>query len=55
MLKAIADRLAEALAEYLHERVRKILGYAKDENLTNEELIKEKYVGIRLTWIPCLS
>ena len=48
MLKAIADRLAEALAEYLHERVRKeYWGYAKDENLTNEELIKEKYVGIR--------
>ena len=48
MLKAIADRLAEALAEYLHERVRKeYWGYAKDENHTNEELIKEKYVGIR--------
>ena len=48
MLKAIADRLAEALAEYMHERVRKeFWGYAKDENLTNEELIKEKYKGIR--------
>ena len=48
MLKAIADRLAEALAEYMHERVRKeFWGYAKDENLTNEELIKEKYIGIR--------
>ncbi len=48
MLKAIADRLAEALAEYMHEKVRKNLwGYAKDENLSNEELIKEKYIGIR--------
>ena len=48
MIKAIADRFAEAAAEYLHERVRKeYWGYAKDENLTNEELIKEKYVGIR--------
>ena len=48
MLKAIADRLAEALAEYMHERVRKdFWGYAKEENFTNEELIKEKYTGIR--------
>ena len=48
MLKAIADRLAEALAEYMHEKVRKDLwGYAEDENLSNEELIKEKYIGIR--------
>ena len=48
MLKAIADRLAESLAEYVHERVRKeYWGYSKDENLTNEELIKEKYIGIR--------
>ncbi|WP_460749476.1 methionine synthase [Marinomonas epiphytica] len=48
MIKAVADRLAEATAEYLHERVRKDLwGYASDESLTNAELIKEKYAGIR--------
>jgi len=48
MLKALADRLAEAFAEYLHERVRRELwGYAPDERLTNEELIKERYSGIR--------
>lgn len=48
MLKALADRLAEAFAERLHERVRKeFWGYQKDEALTNEDLIKEKYQGIR--------
>ncbi len=48
MVKAIADRLAEAFAEHLHERVRKeFWGYSEDENLSNEELIKEKYTGIR--------
>ncbi|HMQ06499.1 MAG TPA: methionine synthase [Saprospiraceae bacterium] len=48
LLKAIADRLAEALAEYLHEKVRKELwGYARNESLTNDDLIKEKYKGIR--------
>jgi len=48
MIKAIADRLAEAFAECMHEKVRKELwGYAKDESLDNEELIKEKYQGIR--------
>lgn len=48
MLKALADRLAEAFAEYLHERIRREdWGYEADENLTNEELIKEKYKGIR--------
>ncbi|MAL78338.1 MAG: methionine synthase [Sneathiella sp.] len=48
MLKALADRLAEAFAEYMHERVRKELwGYASEENLTNEELIREEYRGIR--------
>jgi 5-methyltetrahydrofolate--homocysteine methyltransferase len=48
MVKALADRLAEALAEYLHERVRKEWwAYSPDENLTNEELIQEKYRGIR--------
>ncbi len=48
MLQAITDRLAEAFAEYLHERVRKdYWGYQKEEALSNEDLIKEKYVGIR--------
>ncbi|MFK7001691.1 vitamin B12 dependent-methionine synthase activation domain-containing protein [Flavobacterium oreochromis] len=48
LVKALGDRFAEAFAEYLHERVRKeIWGYASDENLTNEELIKETYKGIR--------
>jgi len=48
MLKSLADRLAEAFAEHLHERVRKDLwGYASQENLTNTELIKEFYRGIR--------
>ncbi|GGO63447.1 methionine synthase [Bowmanella pacifica] len=48
MVKAVADRLAEAFAEYLHERVRKeIWGYAAEENLSNDELIREKYQGIR--------
>ncbi|MCY1535965.1 Methionine synthase [compost metagenome] len=48
MTKALADRLAEAFAEKLHEIVRKeYWGYAKDEQLSNEELIKEKYTGIR--------
>jgi 5-methyltetrahydrofolate--homocysteine methyltransferase len=48
MLKALADRLAEALAERMHERVRReFWGYAPDEALDNESLIKEKYQGIR--------
>jgi 5-methyltetrahydrofolate--homocysteine methyltransferase len=48
LLKALADRLAEAFAERLHERVRKTLwGYAPDEALSNEELVREKYRGIR--------
>lgn len=48
MVKALADRLAEAFAEKLHEIVRKeYWGYAKEEQLTNEDLIKEKYEGIR--------
>ncbi|MFY4545210.1 vitamin B12 dependent-methionine synthase activation domain-containing protein, partial [Escherichia coli] len=46
MVKALADRLAEAFAEYLHERVRKVYwGYAPNENLSNEELIRENYQG----------
>jgi 5-methyltetrahydrofolate--homocysteine methyltransferase len=48
LFKALADRLAEALAEYTHERVRRELwGYARDEKFSNEELIGEKYRGIR--------
>ena len=48
MVKALADRLAEAFAEHLHERIRcEHWGYASDENLDNEALIKEKYRGIR--------
>ncbi|WP_445715619.1 methionine synthase [Flavobacterium sp.] len=48
LVKAIGDRLAEAFAEYLHLKVRKeIWGYASDEVLSNDELIKEKYKGIR--------
>ncbi|SER17917.1 methionine synthase (B12-dependent) [Pseudomonas sp. NFACC02] len=48
MVKALADRLAEACAEWLHQQVRKnYWGYATDEQLDNEDLIKEKYVGIR--------
>lgn len=48
MVKALADRLAEAFAEYLHKEVRtKHWGYAKNENLSNEELIAESYKGIR--------
>ena len=48
MVKALADRLAEGFAEYLHEKVRKdIWGFAPNESLSNEELIREKYQGIR--------
>lgn len=48
LVKALGDRLAEAFAEYLHSKVRQeIWGYASDEHLTNEELIKEEYTGIR--------
>tara|TARA_B110000503_G_scaffold142982_1_gene241963 strand:- start:11438 stop:14092 length:2655 start_codon:yes stop_codon:yes gene_type:complete len=48
MVKAIADRLAEAMAEFMHQKMRKeIWGYAAEETLTNEELIHEKYQGIR--------
>ena len=48
LLEALADRLAEAFAERLHERVRtELWGYAPDEQLDNKALIKEQYVGIR--------
>ncbi len=48
LLKALADRLAEAFAEHLHERIRKeFWGYAADESFSNDDLIKESYQGIR--------
>lgn len=48
LLKALADRLAEAFAELMHKKVRKdYWGYARSENLSNEELIREAYAGIR--------
>jgi 5-methyltetrahydrofolate--homocysteine methyltransferase len=47
MAEAIADRLAEAFAEYLHKRVRDEWGYGRAEKFTNTELIEEKYRGIR--------
>jgi 5-methyltetrahydrofolate--homocysteine methyltransferase len=48
LLSALADRLAEAFAEHLHERVRRdFWGYAPDEALSNEDLVAEKYRGIR--------
>ncbi|MCG2794010.1 MAG: methionine synthase [Weeksellaceae bacterium] len=48
MVKALADRLAEAFAEYLHKKVRtEYWGYSENETLTNDDLIKEKYLGIR--------
>ncbi|MGC4101293.1 methionine synthase [Ferruginibacter sp.] len=48
ILQALADRLAEAFAELLHEKTRKeFWGYATDEHLSNEQLIKEEYLGIR--------
>ena len=48
MLQALADRLAEAFAEYLHEKTRKELwAYANEEHLSAEQLIKEQYAGIR--------
>jgi len=47
MAEALADRLAEAFAEYLHKRVREEWGYGKSEKLSSQELIEEKYRGIR--------
>jgi 5-methyltetrahydrofolate--homocysteine methyltransferase len=48
LVKALGDRFAEAFAEFLHEKIRKeIWGYASNENLTNKDLIKEEYKGIR--------
>jgi 5-methyltetrahydrofolate--homocysteine methyltransferase len=47
MAAALADRLAEAFAEYLHKRARVEWGYEQDEDLSNEDLIRERYRGIR--------
>lgn len=47
LVKALGDRIAEALAELMHKKVRDQWGFGKDENLSNEELIKEKYRGVR--------
>jgi 5-methyltetrahydrofolate--homocysteine methyltransferase len=47
MVKALADRLAEAFAEYLHAQARKDWGYGEHESFSNEDLIAEKYRGIR--------
>jgi 5-methyltetrahydrofolate--homocysteine methyltransferase len=47
MVKALADRLAEAFAEYLHARARRDWGYGAEEHLSNDELVAEKYRGIR--------
>jgi len=47
MVKALADRLAEAFAEWLHREVRQEWGYGKEENLSNDDLIRERYRGIR--------
>src|SRR5437016_7746476 len=47
LVKALADRLAEAFAELLHERARREWGYGRDEKLSKDELIAEKYRGIR--------
>ncbi len=47
LVKALADRLAEAFAEWLHRQARRDWGYGHDENLTNEQLIQESYRGIR--------
>ncbi|MFN8845829.1 MAG: methionine synthase [Bdellovibrionales bacterium] len=47
LVKALADRLAEALAEWAHKKVREAHGYGKSENLNTEDLFKEKYRGIR--------
>src|SRR6185503_8168685 len=47
IVKALADRLAEAFAEYLHQRARRDWGYGAGEDLNNDDLIEEKYRGIR--------
>ena len=47
LIKALGDRFAEALAEYMHKEIRDAFEYGKNESLSNEDLIKEKYRGIR--------
>ncbi|MCX6380568.1 MAG: methionine synthase [Armatimonadetes bacterium] len=47
LAEALADRLVEAFAEYLHKKVREEWGYGRAENLTNEDMIREKYRGVR--------
>ena len=47
LVKALADRFAEAYAEFLHQRARRVFGYGKEESFSNEELIAESYRGIR--------
>ena len=47
MVKALADRLAEAFAELLHKQAREEWGYGKEEQLSSEDLIRERYRGIR--------
>src|SRR5207244_5841334 len=47
LTKALADRLAEAFAEYLHQQARIAWGFGRDENLTHDDLLREKYRGIR--------
>jgi 5-methyltetrahydrofolate--homocysteine methyltransferase len=47
MVSALADRLAEAFAEYLHKKAREVCGFGQSEDLSNEDLIKERYRGIR--------
>ena len=47
LTKAVGDRIAEAFAEYLHQKIRIKLGYEKPRQLSNDDLIKEKYRGIR--------
>ena len=54
MTKALGDRFAEAMAEFTHKEVRKLWGFGKDEKLSNQDLIKEKYRGIRpASGYPC--
>jgi 5-methyltetrahydrofolate--homocysteine methyltransferase len=47
MVQALGDRLAEAFAEYLHKKAREACGFGKNEDLSNEQLIREQYRGIR--------
>src|SRR5690606_12479855 len=47
IVKALADRCAEAFAEYLHQQARRDWGYGADEQLSNDDLVAEKYRGIR--------